>query len=333
MHKNIAGRLANFLKGYDPWTNVYGAARSLLALTSAATLATNAATTLFRPASGTPTPPVCGGAQRFSAYCIAPPEDLPIAKAVCVLLLLVVASGWRPRVTGVVHWWICASYHVSAVMIEGGDQVAAVLTFLMLPITLTDGRRWHWSPPEHRAMSQAEAHRRLCAAFGHLLIRLQVAGIYFHAVLGKLTVPEWKDGTAMFYWVTHESFGAPRWLMPVLWPVVVNGPSVAALTWFVIVLEMALSTALFVERRYQIPLMWLGFALHIGITFVHSLPSFSLIMLAALMLYLHPLPAELPWLSRLWNAARWLPRRTYKPSPDLGGPVAARPGLRESESS
>jgi antimicrobial peptide system SdpB family protein len=248
-------------------------------------------------------PPFCDGIRQVSIFCTAPRSELPLLRWVCVALLLIVASGWRPRLTGIVHWWICVSFQVSALLVDGGDQVAAVLTLLLLPITLTDGRRWHWSAPLRRPMSQGEAHRRLWAAAGHALLRLQVAGIYFHAAVGKLAVPEWKDGTVMFYWGTHEAFGAPAWFQPIWRPILVHGWTVAMLTWSVILLEMSLSIAALIEKRYQRVLMWAGIAMHLGIIVVHSLPSFGLIMVGALTLYLHPLTVELAWPSRLRDVA------------------------------
>jgi antimicrobial peptide system SdpB family protein len=295
MRPTLSERLVSALATYEPWTNVYGLARSMLAFATAATLAANSPTTLFRPGAGALDPPFCAGARIASAFCVLPRAELDVARWVCVAVLLVVASGWRPRWTALLHWWVTASLPASALMIEGGDQAAEILALLMLPIAFTDERRWHWGPPLRTPLDQTQASKRIWAALGHALIRLQVAGIYFHAAIGKLAVPEWKDGTALYYWGTQEAFGAPAWVMPVFRPILIHGATVAALTWSVILLELALSVAFLMERKYQPPLMWAGITMHLGIIVVHGLPSFGLIMVAALVLYLRPLGTPLQW--------------------------------------
>jgi antimicrobial peptide system SdpB family protein len=328
MYKSIENRILGTVATYQPWTNVYGLARSVLAFSTAATLAANAPQTLFRPGSGTAVPPFCDGMRAVSAFCIAPRSELPLVRWVCVAALLVVASGWRPRFTGLLHWWISFSFQASAMVLDGGDQVAAVLSLLLVPITLTDRRPWHWAPPSEAPLSQEEVHRRLWAKLGHWLVRLQVAGIYLHASLGKLTVPEWRDGTALFYWGTHETFGVPAWLIPVFRPILVHGSSVSVLTWSVILLELSLSAAFLMEARFQKILMWAGMTMHLGIIVVHGLPSFSFMMLGALLLYLRPFQAELKWASRL----AWAVGRVREKGPQYGpSPAPARHALRGSE--
>jgi antimicrobial peptide system SdpB family protein len=285
-------RLTRALSDYQPWTNVYGAARSVIALATACTLAFNDGGTLLPSATREHSTLVCDGLRRASALCIAP-HHLDVVRWLSVAVLLVVASGFRPRWTALPHWWVAVSFQASVTTIDGGDQVAAVLAFLMLPIALTDDRAWPWQAPVARPLSEAESCRRLVAWFGHALVRLQVAGIYFHAFVGKVTVPEWKDGTATYYWFTHEAFGAPRWLAPLLHPILVSGVGVTAVTWSVIVLEMLLAVAMFMTRRAQRALMFAGMTMHFGIVFVHGLPTFGATMIAALLVYLRPLGSPL----------------------------------------
>lgn len=271
-----------------PWTNVYGAARSLLALATATTLMVNPAGVLFRPLAGgvDQVPLALNGLQRLGLFALFGEPRLDLARWVAAAILVVVASGWRPRWTAVPHWWISLSLQMNAVMVDGGDQVTAVLTLLLLPIALTDPRRWHWQegPPP----AQTSAARRLTAVFALLLIRIQVAGIYFHAAVGKFAVPEWANGTALYYWILHPDFGVCSWLAPVVAPVLRNGYGVVSLTWAVLAAEYALSLGLFVPRRAWPALLGLGVALHAGIIVIHGLVSFSMAMFAALILYLRP---------------------------------------------
>src|SRR5690606_15652572 len=124
-----------------PWTNVYGLARSLLALATAGTLLASSSTTLFDAKLGAHT---CEGMSSLGWFCLVPRDRMALGQGVAIVILLVVASGWRPRLTALPHWWITFSFQVSTTVPDGGDQIASVITLLLLPIALCDRRRWHW---------------------------------------------------------------------------------------------------------------------------------------------------------------------------------------------
>lgn len=125
------------------------------------------------------------------------------------------------------HWWLTFSLATSAVTIDGGDQVSVVLTLLLLPITLTDARKWHW---QTRSTHLGESER-LVALSALLAIRIQVAAIYFHAAIGKLRVEEWTDGTAVYYWFTNPDYGASPFVSQLLRPLLLHGTTIALMTW------------------------------------------------------------------------------------------------------
>ena len=269
----------------SPWSNVYELARTLLALGTLSTLALHSADELFRPAgiamSDLPgAPPLA----RFSLFVLLGAHQ-EIARFLAVSALALVAIGWRPRFTGVLHWWISFSFAVSAGLIEGGDQVTANLTLLLVPVTLTDGRRWHWAAPPACGRLRTQVGAAV-AASALLVARLQVAIIYLHAAVGKTAVAEWVNGTATYYWFLHPTFGAPDWLRAWLAPLLAHGPVVMALTWGTILLEFVLFAGLFMEKRYRGPLLVAGLAFHLGIVLVHGLASFFLAMAGALVLFL-----------------------------------------------
>lgn len=302
MLKHI-GRLAErWSSAPDPWTNVYGLARTIIALATAGTLAFSKTTTLFHPCAGLSSePPICGSKLAASGFFCVLPISLEAERWLAVALLLVVAMGWRPRLTGVLHWWVSFSLANNAILVDGGDQVAMILSFLLIPVTLTDGRGWHWQPPLDRPLSLNEKLRRLLARCCFALIMLQVAGIYFHSAIGKFSVDAWTNGTALYYWMLHPSFGASPWLATFLEPVLTHQISVTLLTWTVLVLEYILSAALFMTPHRRSILLPFGIALHAGIILVHGLVSFSGIMMAALLLFLHPADRRLAWLPRLYS--------------------------------
>lgn len=286
-----------------PWTNVYGLARSLLALGTLLTLAFNDARTLFPALAGAEAPPFCAGMRGAGAFCAAP-LSLDAVRWLACAALLVIASGWRPRWTALPHWWLAWSLQANAVTIEGGDQITAILTLLLLPVALTDTRRWHWSaaaPLDPEGVTGPRPFAGLAALSALLAIRIQVAAIYFDSVVGKLAVPEWQNGTALYYWLTHPTFGAPHWLRELLMPLLVH-PGVAVLTWLVLLVEIALFMGLTVERRYRQPLLLAGLALHAGIMLAHGLVSFGLAMFGALLLFLRPVDRPFEWLQRRRNA-------------------------------
>jgi antimicrobial peptide system SdpB family protein len=267
-----------------PWTDVYGLARTLIASATALTLIFSHSSSLFRPGVGLDQAPVCTGGRAASLFCLVPSTHLEIARWVAVAILVVVASGWRPRITGVLHWWVSLSLFCSAVMVDGGDQCAAVLSLLLLPVTLTDPRRWHWE----QMPATYDEKAALVARSALALVRLQVAGIYFHAAIGKIPVEEWSDGTALYYWLLDPTLGAANWLSPLLRWLLLNSAFVAFLTWSVLALETLLFMGLVAPKSWRKWLLVGGLTLHAGIIVIHGLWSFGLTMFGALVLFLRP---------------------------------------------
>jgi antimicrobial peptide system SdpB family protein len=294
MLTKLGARVRRSVDTFDPFTNVYGVGRSLVALSTLLTLVFSRTDVLFRPAAGIDQVPVCMGVRALGTFCVGAPH-LDLVRWLSVIVLALVVSGWRPRYTGVLHAWVAFGFQANAITIEGGDQVGAIVALLLVPVTLLDDRRWHWLPRTARAPGERDRTMRLVARVCLFLIRLQVAGIYFHAAIAKFAVPEWTDGTVLYYWLNHASFGAPEWVMPVLRPLLLNGVVVATSTWTVLVVEYALSAGLLVARKHWPVLLVLGIGLHAGIALLHGLVSFGITMFGALVLYLRPIeqPFEL----------------------------------------
>lgn len=266
---------------HQPW---YGLARSLLGLATLLTFVGNSTELLFFPALEGETGPICRS-DRFdlNLFCLLK-DHLGLARLVVIGILIVVVSGWRPRFTGILHWWICYSWVNASLIVDGGDHVNAVLTLLLLPITLTDGRTWHWQ----QAPSPQGALRRMAnlVAYSSLkIIRLQMAAIYLHAAVAKCAVPEWQNGTALYYWLTDPSFGMPTWLTPLVLPLLLNGHSLTFLTWGVIAFEFILFAGLFAKNAYRPGLLYAGIGFHVGIALLHGLITFGLSMIGGLILY------------------------------------------------
>ena len=301
------GRWGGRLAAFAPWTNVFGLARTLLAVGTCATLLFSSVDTLFRPAVNVTQVPRCSGVAQTSLFCLAPSGQLEAARWAAVAILLVVISGWRPRWTALPHWWVTFSLMASAATIDGGDQVANVLTLLIIPVALTDSRKWHWVTPEgfaSPASTAKEESRRVVAALTLLLVRLQVAAVYFHAFVGKLQAPDWVDGTVLYYWFSFPGLQAAGWLGTALVWLATIPVFVALMTWGTLVLEFSLMLSLVLPRPARRYLLVAGVALHLAIAVVMGLVSFGLSMFAALLLYLRPMDEPLPSPKQVLAAAK-----------------------------
>lgn len=125
------------------WTNYLGLSRSLLALGMLLTLFFNSNDILFSHGINNDYFLKCNFINSLSIYCLI--KHTLLAKYISILILFSVSIGIYPRLTCIFHWWITYSFATSAYIIDGGDQIASILTFLLIPICLLDRRKWHWS--------------------------------------------------------------------------------------------------------------------------------------------------------------------------------------------
>jgi len=291
----------------SPWASGLGLARTLLALGTLGTLLATSPGTLMAPLADGTIPPTCSDLTKWGLWCAVTAGKGEVARWLSIAALLLVASGWRPRFTGVLHWYVAWSLMASASILDGGDQVTTVLTLLLVPVTLADPRRWHW-----QALPTARPQRdfgigRVVAYTGMVLIQIQVAVIYFHASIAKLGVKEWADGTAMYYWLSHPTFGASGWVGSLAEFLTDSPVGVAAMTWSSIALEFALAIALLLRPPLRRFLLVAGIVFHGLIAITMGLISFSTAMTAALLLYLLPIGHQvvLPaWAGALWARAK-----------------------------
>jgi antimicrobial peptide system SdpB family protein len=126
------------------------------------------------------------------------------------------------------------------------------------------------------------------------------------------------DGTAVYYWFRNPVFGAPGWLSPITDPLVANAYTLGLMTWGTIVVEMLLAMALFMSPTGRRVMFYVGCLLHLGFGLVFGLASFSIVMLAALLLFTYDpsRPLDLRWpraLTTLVERFRRAPRRASQP--------------------
>ena len=278
LDKMIASQLS-----MNIWSDVYGLARSLLALSTLLTLLCNNSYTLFKPfAGGTDECISCLGIARYSIFCLFP---IPVSKGISIVILFFVLIGYLPRVFAFFHVWVTTSLMLTALLVDGGDQVVTVLSVLLLPIALTDTRKWHWS---NYVKENTNKFSSLIASSTWLIIRLQVALIYFESCVGKFKTTEWANGTALYYWFSNAQFGLPKPVLNIFIPVLASSFGVVILTWLVLIFEALLFLGINMNKKYRGYLLVAGICFHFSIFLVHGLPTFFLSMTAALILFLRP---------------------------------------------
>ncbi|MFD8212957.1 sporulation-delaying protein SdpB family protein [Streptomyces sp. NPDC059697] len=289
-----------------PWAAGYGLARTLLALGTLGTLVFSDAATLFREVATVGRYPLCQGVNAGGAFCLVSPDHYDTVRWLCCLVLVVAASGWRPRFTAIPHAYVAFSVFTGISIPDGGDQITWILTLLIAFVAVGDSRRWHWQ--SSRVLEKPESrHHALWALLSTsaiVLARVQMAVLYFQSCVAKLPHAEWADGSALYYWVNNYDFGAPNWLRPVLGAVVDEPLGVAAMTWGPLVLEIALAAALLMPQRVRWMLLPAGILFHLGIAVVMGLWSFAIAMWAGLLLLLSPLGHDPDFKRLLHRASR-----------------------------
>jgi antimicrobial peptide system SdpB family protein len=260
------------------FTNVYGLARSLLALGLLLTLLFNDIQLLL--------PYENYQHQIKDLFLMFDYKYIRYLKIMLCVCLLWTISGYTPYITGIIHFWISYSFFHAINAVEGGDQISVGLSALLVPITLADNRVNHWGGRLIRTRNSYYVDYFCYSCF--IMIKFQMCLLYFDSGVEKLKVSEWAGGTALYYWFTHHSFGAPEWLSHSIGYCFKNGWFVASLTWGVIALEVLLFAAIFMNQKQKLVLFVFALIFHFMIAIVHGLPTFGLAMSSGLILYLVP---------------------------------------------
>ncbi len=272
------------------FTNFLGLSRAILALSTLLTLIFNNPDTLFSPYGGTGRNRISNSfLDKANFFYLLPYNQVKVLILLAILILLLVISGFFITVTSILHFWICVSFINAAILIEGGDQIASNLSLLLIPICFCDPRHNHWERINNDLKITFLKERNLISNYFLVIIRLQVAFIYFHAAIGKMGVEDWINGTAIYYWFNNPTFGMSNWLKPLLSPILESPYTIVILTWGVIFFEFSLFIALFLNKKYYLRLLVMSILFHFLIVIVHGLFSFFLAMSSALIFYLAPL--------------------------------------------
>ncbi len=211
-------------------------------------------------------------------------DNILIPYVFSIVVLIVVILGYCPRVLSIIHAWVTYSIFYTMLIVEGGDQINAILTLLLIPICFLDTRKNAWIVC-HEKQHIRKGFFYYNAKYSLLFISVQMAILYFNAGVSKIFAPEWENGTAVYYWFYDNMFGAPDWLKYSAGFLFTNDITVTLINWSVIILELFLFTGLFLSQHYKYILFILGIIFHFMIILIHGLPTFFLAMTGGLILY------------------------------------------------
>lgn len=206
--------------------------------------------------------------------------NLNISRVFSLIILLIVLLGYYPRFTSVLHSWVAFSFMVSSKMLEGGDQVAHILSLLLVPILLFDKRKNHWD--NKNSLNKNFYINTICFIFNHL-IKIQFFVIYFFAATGKFASKEWSNGTAIYYWFCDSIFGLNPVMSKLLMPILKFPLIVVSITWLVLIIELAIAFSVFFHNKaYNKIIFIIAVLFHLSIGILFGLWSFFFAMLGIL---------------------------------------------------
>ncbi|CAI9429391.1 HTTM domain-containing protein [Candidatus Ornithobacterium hominis] len=289
MHKEfkIENRIRLLTEKYSPFTNVVGLSRSLLALGLLLTLlSTDINTLVHKYNDGNLVNPLLNESvalNKYNFFILFGYDHLNLMKYLAIIILAIVISGFWFKITSFLHWWIAISFLYFSSIIDGGDQINAVISLMLIPVLLFDKRKNHWEK-----MNNEISVRGIIPIITIWIIRLQVALIYFQASVGKYFVPEWADGTAIYYWWNHTVFGMPIIISNSINFALSNSFVVSFITYSVLILEILIFLGLTANLKYRKIILFIGIFFHFSIIIFHGIFSFFFSITACLILFLYP---------------------------------------------
>ncbi|MFB9776409.1 sporulation-delaying protein SdpB family protein [Brevibacterium otitidis] len=234
---------------------------------------------LFVPTDGGSFGPSCNGVGRVGAYCMMYDSvGLVFPSVVMIVGLVIVLSGFFPRYTGILHAWVTLSISPATSLPDGGEAVSQIVVVILAVVLLSDGRLNHW----HATTSSGSPLLPVTWAASHLL-RFQLIWVYLNAAISKTSVPEWKDGTAVYFITLDPMFGTSG-PFGLIFDWLVNIPVFSLLmTWGAIVIEVAIALLLLGSARWRPAAFWLAVLLHGMFIAMIGLWSFAFVMIGAVL--------------------------------------------------
>ncbi len=216
---------------------------------------------------------------KLSIFNICYPDNLILAKYIACALLIISILGFLPRFFGIIQWWLSLSFYSSSYIIEGGDQINMILSFLLVPLTIFDYRVNHWK----QFKRECESIKPLIY-FVLILIKIQVSILYIVAGISKFSNVQWREGTALYYWAINNSIGFNYAIEAFSLKLFDNRVFLFIATWSVILFELLLGLVP-LKSWYNRKLLYSALFFHFLIFIFFGLFTFMLSMSGALFLY------------------------------------------------
>lgn len=233
----------------------------------------------------------CDGLSRITVACgLTGGEYTWLTHVVLVGLFAAVVSGLLPAVTGLLHPYAALSLMTALSTVDGGEQAALVFSVLAVPVRLADPRRSHWASwPREMRPTHATALRRSTLVVFILVTEVQISVIYLQAGIAKLAVPEWVEGTAIYYWTIDGYLPPPTFAAPAVAAFATVPLIVLGATYGTVVLELLLGVSLLIRSwRVRAVLLVVALAFHLLIALTFAIWSFALTMAGLVLLLLSP---------------------------------------------
>ncbi|MGX1695282.1 sporulation-delaying protein SdpB family protein [Microbacterium keratanolyticum] len=280
--------LRQTLRAFDLRSPVYTVGRSLLALAQISILLFTPYTHLMQTVLGQGDGPRCGGVRAASIYCLGASAPAWVPTVLMLSVLALVAFGVFPVFVAPFHAWVSFSMAASFTVPDGGDQVAAALSLLLIAVAFGDNRKSIFS----RSAAPLPEWRKQVALAGTMFVRIQMATIYFSSAVGKMFAEYWMNGTEEYYVIRDSYFGASGFIAAIMRFLTESAVTTVALTWGSVLAELAIGVLILCGPRARLSALALASLLHGAIAATIGLWSFSLIMIAGVLLASSPVTPE-----------------------------------------
>lgn len=209
--------------------------------------------------------------------------EIGVTKIFVIIILLFIILGYLPQIMGVLHFWVAYSIQHNMTTVDGGEQVAMVICFWLMIFSLFDNRINHWHKQNNKFPIGISIGWAIL-----FIIQVQVSYLYLNSSITKMKNLEWLDGTAVYYYLNDTLFGLP----PILYNVfssIIESPFIVFITWGTLLLQLILAGAIFANQKIKNIIFIIAILMHEMFAIFMGLISFSIVMIAVLILYLKPI--------------------------------------------
>lgn len=193
--------------------------------------------------------------------------------AFVIVFTLILLTGLAARLnylsSFLVFWFsVCLSKFLFPVL-NGSDLVLNLFLLIGLIVPTAPTLKWN----------SLNEYKKLISAFGVLLVKVEIALIYFLSGYDKLVTDSWRNGDAIFSITNLDFFSNPNF---VLQP---SGVTAQVIAWTVILFEISFAFFIWFEKFKK---YWLlaGVIFHLAIIIFMGLLDFGLVMILSYLIFI-----------------------------------------------